>query len=153
MSPEEQIATLEANLRSVTDQVGRLMDQISGKGLEPVFRCSHSGLFLPADYVKEWGRKYGIGLGHSPVSEVLDSDYDTDPPELTNRTRRIEQVMHPVGPCMAQMDFLLVMPGQSFAVLDLEDPAMETRAIIVREKQLKNPKSRLPLMRAALEAR
>lgn len=154
MTDQERIAQLEADLRAITDRVGGLMDQALQKDLQPVFRCSHSGLLLPSDYVREWGRKYGIGLGHSPVSEVLDSDYETDPPEVTNRLRSISQIMHPIGPCMAQMDFILVPrptwdDGQ--AILDIDDPRMEDRAVIVREKQLINPRSRIRVVQTAYE--
>lgn len=146
---EERLAALEANLRTVTDQVGRLIDQVQQKGYVPVFRCGHSGLYLPGDYVHQWGRKYGIGLGYDPVSEVLDTDYETAPPDITPAIRRIEQIMHPVGPCRAQVDMILVPPDVAnnlSAVLEIEDPTMEERAAIVLQKQRKNPRSRLPVL-------
>lgn len=146
---EERIALIEGNLLAVTDQVGRLMDLVLQKGFVPVFVCNHSGLYLPGDYVKQWGRKYGIGLGPSPVSEVLDSDYDTDPPEITRSTRSIEQIMHPVGPSFAQVDMLLVSPDQvsgNLAVTEAIDPDMVQRARIIRAKQLANPRGRLRVM-------
>jgi len=155
MTPES-FAALEAlcakheeNLRAVTDQVGSLMDKVLQKGFIPVFVCNHSGLFLPGDYVKQYGRKYGIGQGPSPVSEVLDTDYEVDPPEITNQIRSIDQIMHPVGPCFAQVDLLLVNPAEyeaKKAIIDLEDQGMYKRMDIVRQKQMVNPRGRLRVM-------
>lgn len=150
---EAKVAELESQLRAVTDNVGRLMDTVLQKGFVPAFRCNHSGLLLPGNYVKDWGREgIGIGLGPHPVSEVLDSDYDTAPASITPEIRRIEQVMHPVGVCGAQVDLVMVHPDEfkaAKAILDREDRLMEARCSIVREKQMKNPRSRLPLMMRA----
>lgn len=145
---------LEQELLSVTDQVGMLMDLVVQKDFVPAFRCGHSGLWLPGDYVKEWGRLYGIGLGPTPVSEVLDSLYDIAPPAITPDLRRIEQVMHPVQVSMSQVDFDMV-PAATFerpgaaAILAADDADMERRCAIVYAKQLVNPNSRVPLMRAS----
>lgn len=150
---EQRLEALEENLKSVTDNYGKLMDLVLQKGFKPAFRCTHSGLLLPGDYVKEWGRKYGIGLGPQPVSEVLDSDYDTAPPSLTNDVESIEQIMHPVGPSFAQVDFLMVAPSElttdHLAVLDLEDRKMRKRSNIIMKRQLQNPRSRLRGLHAA----
>lgn len=151
MTPEE----VETNLRAVTDKVGLLMDKVLQKGFVPAFVCNHSGLLLPGDYVKQWGRKYGIGQGPSPVSEVLDSDYDTDAPDITPQIRSIEQIMHPVGPCFAQVDLLLVDPQEfsaKAAVLAMDDEQMYTRARIVRARQLVNPRGRLRTMQTKWES-
>lgn len=149
MTPEK-FAELEAQLRAVTDNVGRLMDQVAKKGFVPAFVCNHSGLLLPGNYVKDWGREgIGIGLGPDPVSEVLDTDYDTPPAAITPDIRRVEQVMHPVGVCRAQVDLVMVAPEEfegRRAVLDRQDRLMERRCSIVRGKQMTNPRSRLPLM-------
>lgn len=151
---EEKFAELEANLRSVTDQVGGLMDAALQKNHVSAFRCGHSGLLLPADYLRGWGRTYGIGLGPEPVSEVLDTDYDTDPPEVTNKIKRIEQIMHPVGPCFSQLDHVMV-PAEVFAaqsaILHVDDPDMDRRVAIVRPKQLVNPRSRLRVLQSKYE--
>lgn len=143
---------IEAALKATTDKVGGLMDMVLQKDYVPAFVCNHSGLLLPGDYVKEWGRLYGIGYGPDPVSEVLDSDYDTDPPAITPAIRRIEQIMHPVGVCFAQVDRTMVHPSvfmTSKAIMEHEDMEMEARASIVREKQLKNIRGRLRTMQAA----
>lgn len=146
------IEELETQLRTVTDQVGRLMDQANQKGYVPAFRCGHSGLYYPGDYLKEWGRRYGIGLGPTPVSECLDSEYEVDPPAITPAIRRIEQIMHPLRVSMAQMDFHMVAPetlAGAAAVLADADPYMERRVEIVRARQLQNPAGRLHVMQAA----
>lgn len=147
---EEKFAELESQLRAVTDNVGRLMDKIAQKGYVPAFRCNHSGLLLPGNYVKDWGRDgIGIGLGPHPVSEVLDTDYDTAPAPISPEIRRIEQVMHPVGACMSQVDLVMVDPAEfkeTKAVMDREDRLMERRCSIVRARQMVNPRSRLPFM-------
>lgn len=137
---------IEAMLQAVTDRTGSLMDRISGKGMIPAFQCGHSSLLLPGDYVKEWGRKYGIGLGPHPVSEVLDTDYSVPPPPITPDIRRIEQIMHPIEVSFAQVDLMLVSPDEfaaKAAILDLEDPDMLERVKIIREKQLINPRGKL----------
>jgi len=143
---------LEAALKATTDQTGGLMDLVTQKGFVPAFVCNHSGLYLPGDYVKEWGRKYGIGLGPDPVSEVLDTDYDTAPPAITPDIRRIEQIMHPVGPCFAQVDRQMVHPSvfkSTAAIMERDDKHMEARVAIVRPKQLSNKRGRLRVLQAA----
>ena len=150
---KEQIAELESQLKSVTDNVGKLMDMVLQKGYKPAFICSHSGLLLPGDYVKGWGRDYGIGLGPDPVSEVFDSDYDTPPPKMDNTIDSLDQIMHPVGPSFAQVDFLMVDPSRlvsaNLAILDKDDKRMKRRCEIVLARQLVNPKSKIRALRAA----
>lgn len=143
---------IEAALKATTDATGGLMDTVQQKGFVPAFVCNHSGLYLPGDYVKEWGRAYGIGLGPDPVSEVLDSDYDTAPPAITPDIRRIEQIMHPVGPSMSQVDRVMVHPSvfkSTAAIMARDDREMQKRAGIVRERQLINKRGRLRTMQAA----
>lgn len=149
----EAFDQLEADIRAVTDS-NKAIDQVLKQarlGLEMVvvFQCGHSGLYFPSDYVKEWGRSYGIGQGPDPVSEVLDSDYHTAPPAITPEIQSFDQIMHPVGNCCAQMDLDLVAKevfeaNQAIAAKD--DPRMKRRCEIVREKQLLNPKSRIRLL-------
>lgn len=146
---EERIAALEANLRAVTDQVGSLLDRVLQKGFVPVFRCSHSGLLYPADFVREWGRKYGIGLGMSPVSEALDTEYDVPPPEITSELTSIEQIMHPVRVSSAQVDLAMVPPEeweQFAAIVAHEDRSMRRRVQKVLVKQVANS-TRVRLLR------
>lgn len=151
---EERIAALEAALKMVTDQVGGLIDQVQQKGFTPAFVCSHSGLHLPIDYAKGWGKSYGIGLGIDVVSEVWDTDYDVAPPDITPDIRRLEQIMHPVRVSRAQVDWAMLPPGTAnFAVMDKDDEAGEKRAAIVYKKQLVNPASRLRVMAMAWKGR
>jgi len=141
---------IEAALTATTDQVGGLMDRVTQKGMVPAFVCSHSGLHLPGDYVKEWGRKYGVGLGRDPVSEILDTNYDVDPPEITPQIKRIEQIMHPVGASFAQVDRVMIHPSEfDKAIMAEEDKDMEGRAVIMRANQLKNPRGRIGMIYAA----
>lgn len=153
MLTEEQEQTLLANIASVTDRLDA-MDEImraEGKGVDmiPAFRCGHSGLFYPGDYIREWGRLYGIGLGPQPVSEALDSDYETAPPAITPNIRSENQIMHPLRHCLAQMDWVL-LTAEAFqegaAVLAIADRTMTVRAPILRQKQMDNPRSRLRLV-------
>jgi len=147
------IEELESQLLSVTDQVGKLMDMVLQKGFMPAFICSHSGLLLPGDYVKGWGRDYGIGMGPDPLSEVYDTDYDTPPPKMDNTIESLDQIMHPVGPSFAQIDFLMVDPTRlvsaNLAVLDKDDKRMKRRSEIILARQLVNPKSKIRGLRAA----
>jgi len=116
------------------------------------FRCNHSGLYFPADYVKGWGKGYGVGLGPDPVSEVLDSDYDTAPPAINDNTREIESIMHPLVCTRMQVDLVEVNEAEyedGRAVLASQDPRMRARARICRDKQLKNPRGRLRAIQAS----
>jgi hypothetical protein len=147
---------IEEALFATTSQTGGLMDIVTKKGFVPAFVCNHSGLYLPGDYVKMWGRSYGIGMGPDVSSEVLDSDYDTDPPAITPSIRNISQIMHPVGPCFSQVDRTLVHPSafeKGKAIMAHEDTEMESRCIIVRENQLKNSRGRLRVLQASWNAK
>ena len=104
------------------------------------FRCARTGVMYPADFVEEWGRKYGIGLGPEPVSEALTNQYHIDIAS-GNDTRK---TMHPVGVCRAQVD-LVDVPEAEFeankAILAIDDADMTQRGALMREKQLiKSPK-------------
>lgn len=152
----KSLEELEIDLQAVTSRL-TIIDQIVkaariGVNMEMVFRCNHSELHFPSDYVKEWGKLYGIGLGPDPVSEVLDSDYDIPPPPITPEIDRIEQIMHPVGHTRVQVDLALVRAeDMDLAVLAIHDEKMHKRAAIVYGKQLENPKSKIRIMRTAWE--
>lgn len=155
MTPEQEQQLL-ANVKSLTDKMG-LVDKVFaaariGVDMVLAFQCGHSGLYLPADYVKMWGRDYGIGLGPHPVSEVLDSDYYTPPPAITPDIESWDQIMHPVGNSMAQVDYMLVERSAmeaNLAILVKDDPKMKKRVAVVRENQMMNPKSKLPILAVA----
>jgi len=144
---------IEEELRAVTDQVGRIMDRIQQKGYVPAFRCGHSGLLLPSNYVKDWGRDgIGIGLGPDPVSEVFDSLYDVEP-SLVN-IRSLDDIMHPLQVTRAQVDLVMVAPEdlqERSAVLARDDRHCVRRAGIVRARQLQNPHNRIASKVAAAQ--
>jgi len=152
---KEQEEALLANVKSLTDRM-TMVDEVFrqlkvGRKMVLAFQCGHSGLYLPGDYVKNWGRGYGIGLGPHPVSEVLDTDYFTAPPPITPETESLDQIMHPVGNSFAQVDYMLVdeaVMASDAAILAKDDPHMRKRSSIVRNKQMINPRSRLPNMAA-----
>lgn len=157
MTKEEEQKLL-ADVKSLTDRM-TLVDEVmkqqgQGRDMVVAFRCGHSELLFPGDYLREWGRLYGIGLGPHPVSEVLDTDYHTDPPAITPEIESIEQIMHPVGVSFAQVDHVLVTK-KAFeagkAILTKDDPFMRSRARIVRAKQLVHPRSKLRLLQTAFD--
>lgn len=135
---------LEGNLKAMTDKVGGYIDRLLGKGFVPAFRCAHSGLLYPGDYLKKFGQDYGIGLGNSPVSECWDSIYELEP--NFNNIRGLDQVMHPVRSSCAQVDYIEVHPAtleDKLLIAAKDDPHGEERSRIVRANQLKNPQGRL----------
>lgn len=150
MTPEE----MESNLKAVTDRLTALDQVIKdaklGRPTVMAFRCSHSGLYFPADYAKKWGVLYGLGMGSAVVSETMDTDYDVAPPSLDNvGIRTPQQFMHPMRTSLAQVDFAVV-PQDEFDANQLvcahQDPLMTKRATIVYQKQLANPASKVKLL-------
>lgn len=155
---------LEQDILAVTSRLTYLDQIIKARGLglemEPVFRCGASGLYYPSDYVKNWGILYGIGLGPDVCSESLQTEYGSNPPEITPDTRSIEEIMHPVVSSKAQMDWDLVTVSDSanpehryanFAILEQKDRHCHQRAKILRAKQLKNPRGKLALAQIVWE--
>lgn len=141
MTPEQ----LEALVLEHTSRLD-MVDAIVGSNGQRVlaFRCSHSAGYFPADYTKRWGHDVGIGLGGSPVSETLDSYYHIAPPPLKDCRGKTDNIMHPVGHSMAQID-LVEIPIQVFQanqlILMADDPDMTKRIEIIRKKQDVNPAS------------
>jgi len=136
-------AEIAQTLDAVGGSFGAMMDQYR-KGLVAVFRCAHSGLFLPLDYLKAWGEKYGIGLGPNPVSEVLDTDYHT--PLDIRPDVKIENIFHGVQVSKAQVDLVIVHPSEVegfSALLAKDDPNYTDRMKIIIRKQWKNTKGQL----------
>jgi hypothetical protein len=101
------------------------------------FRCARTGMLYPADYVEQWGRKYGIGLGPVPVSEALVNCYHSP---LIHNTTDPSQTMYPVAVCRAQVDLVDIDEPtiDEIAVTALADPNMEVRAEIMRRRQRVN---------------
>lgn len=155
MTEAEERALIE-NVRSITDHLS-IVDEIlkaAGLGRQMVmaFRCGESNLLYPADYVKNWGKKYGIGLGPHPVSESLQSEYDVNPPAITGEIQTLDQIMHPLRSSCAQMDLALVDAStfkDQAAVLVLGDEKMKRRTPILYARQCANPRGRLGATRAA----
>ena len=107
-------------------------------------QCNETGMYLPDDYEKEWGRKYGIGRGPKPLTPVMDTLEDQQP--TIGVVDGEEVYMFPIGFRMTtDMGFTRVtLPDQATfdanaAVTDLEDPKMIKRIKIVRSKQLEKP--------------
>lgn len=156
MMTEEQEQELLANVKSVTDRM-TIVDSIlkanrMGVDMVMAFQCGESGLYYPANYVKDWGKSYGIGLGPHPVSESLQSEYDVAPPAITSETQNLVQIMHPLRSSGAQMD-LCTVGAEWFAAHQAVpvqgDEKMAKRAPILYAKQVANPRGRLGMVRAA----
>jgi len=149
------LEALEEDLKAVTDHLTSL-DKIFAKAklgidMELVFQCGESGLYYPQDYIKQWGRLYGIGLGPHPVSESLQSEYEVAPPDIRG-LKSIHQIMHPMRVSCAQMDMMEVASSavkENSAVLDMDDRDYEIRAQILRNKQLDNPLGRVKMYEVA----
>ena len=100
------------------------------------YRCRASELLYPADYVKKWGTVYGIGLGPVPVSESLQTDYQS----TTGFVPGLGE-MHAVGVSHSEMDYVEVEQAEfdaNAAILDKDDPGYHKRMKIIRPKQLAN---------------
>lgn len=101
------------------------------------FRCARTGLIYPADYIEEWGRKYGIGLGPIPVSEALINDYHRPVAVPDNGDESL--TMHGLSVCRSQMDYVEVTEEEierKSPVLAINDPTYRVRGQIMRDKQL-----------------
>ncbi len=97
------------------------------------YRCRHSGLYFPEDYIKEWGKKYGIGMGARPVSECLDTHDHLEPAKAFNG-----EPMLPVGVCYADVDLVDITPEEfeaKRAITQAEDPDLVKRVPILQGKQ------------------
>ena len=110
------------------------------------YQCSSTGLYYPADYVEEWGRQYGIGLGPNPCSEAWESMYETPVAMPTRDTRSLHDCGHPVRNCMAPV-FPVEVTAEEYqankAICQHEDPRGIARWEIVRALQVKNKKGRI----------
>jgi len=96
------------------------------------FICQSCGAIWPNDYIDQWGRKYGIGLGSSPCCEAMRSDYSRP---IAFAPETPEKAMHPVGVCkgtLQQKDFDDYVVG---FIPASSDPSMMKRADLIRDKQ------------------
>lgn len=122
-------------------------------GMVRAFECAHSGLLFPADYYSAWGTKYGAGLGPVPVSEVLDTDYETAPPDPIKQGCTADKVMHSTRCTSAPVHMVYVTPEDfkaRAAIVGSEDPGEKKRGEIILANQMKNPKSKVRAYRAAM---
>jgi hypothetical protein len=100
------------------------------------FQCQHSDLLLPGDWVKEWGRKYGHGLGPVPVSPCLDSQYHCTMGEAHEPNSGV--MMHPVGYTYAgiqEVDVTKEEFAKRAMILHEDDRQMTKRVKVILEKQ------------------
>lgn len=142
---------LETALKTATDKISVIDDVINGKA-NLVWRCSHSGLMYPADYVSQWGRKYGISLGKEVVSECLDTNYHVKPIS-PDKARRPEHIMFPFGFSRASVDAFFVpleVANKNMPVLHNDDPLYETRTPILRAKQMAKKDSTLKILTGSI---
>jgi hypothetical protein len=108
------------------------------------YRCSHSGLYFPEEYVKQWGRVYGKGLGKHPVSTVYDSKDIrpfVDPLKHPSNLR-----LKPVGVTRAQLDFVMVDEAEFNANRAIIPDTPENKlaiAKIMADKQMKKHRANL----------
>jgi len=151
LTEELEVAVKELTSRMDTiDKAYKLAKQ--GVESTMVFRCAASGLYYRSDFVKEWGRKYGIGLGPTVCSESLQTDYETAPPNIDNTIKRITQIMHPVYNVKCQIDWHVAPVNETLenmAVTQEEDPDMEIRGPILLQKQLANKRNMIHVLHAA----
>jgi len=142
---------IEQDLLAVQGNVGKIMDQLKVGDMVAAFQCGHSGMYFPSDYVKEYGRKYGVGLGPSVCSETLNTQYHVELPPITNKTRSLDQIMHPLEVTRAEVHLVTIPKKQYGAarlILHADDPDYIHRAPILRANQMKNPKSQLKIAAA-----
>lgn len=135
------------------DKVSTEQKKFTKDGRVQAYRCSHSGLYYPSDYMKNWGRIYGIGQGDRPVSEVLNTNYLE--PVCVPGEGEYERAMHPVGVTHAQVDYVEVDEAEyeaNKAILHKDDPTMAKRVAVIRAKQLAHPNSKIKGLRALKEA-
>lgn len=102
------------------------------------FKCQRTGKLFPGDYVENWGRKYGIGLGPKPVSECLLNQYDGNRPV---KGANGSQAMFPVGNSFAGIQEVEVSEAdmkKNSAILAIDDPQMSSRAQVMIERQIAN---------------
>ena len=152
MTPEE----MEAIVTQCTSRLDLLDKTLKGAGIGVpmtlAFQCGHSGLYFPPDYLREYGRKYGVGLGPTiGMSEILNSDYSADLPPITPDIEDIGQIMHPLYHVGVPVHLVSIPQTQYDAnkpILMSDDPMMRKRGPVLYQKQLgKSPK--IQMARAA----
>lgn len=136
---EQKVEEILSSLRTVTDRIDMLDPLIEGKQ-NMYFVCLHSGMYFPADYIKMWGKKYGIGLGGEARSECLDTEYNVRP--ALEGIKTIEDIMHPCKVSGAPLDVVFTskpVPKSRLLITSYHDRRGELRGPLMRKKQLRNP--------------
>lgn len=111
-----------------------------------VFKCAHSGKYLPNDYVEQWGIKYGHGLGPKPVSECLDTQYGMAP-QFQNivYNEAKDKMMFPFTHSCAPIEIAWVEEEEfnnpeNRLITHHEDPDFSKRKALLRKIQFKKDK-------------
>jgi hypothetical protein len=94
-------------------------------------KCQRCGAVFPEDYIDQWGRKYGRGLGREPKCEALSSKYHR--PIAVPRSGFLP--MHPLGVCRGLVLPVTLPADTETMILATEDPCMQKRAPLMREIQ------------------
>jgi len=115
------------------------------------FQCQGTGLLFPSDFRKNWGKNgYGSGLGKVPVSECLETDWNSKVAKPAN-LQSTDQIMFPVA-CprypLQRVELKEAAKPDQMAVLMRDDVKMNKRAQIIRNKQLENKNG---LLKASLK--
>jgi len=114
-----------------------------------VIRCNKCGLCYPEDYIQEFGRKYGRGLGKTAVCEGLSSNYHRPIMPRGQLATSVEQLMHPLSICRGTVGMATVTAEElkeNTPILAVGDKGMKLRAPIMREIQAEKSAS----LRAAI---
>jgi len=110
-----------------------------------LYRCQKTGLYFPEDYLDEWGRKYGIGLGRDPVSECLEVQWENKI-AIPRNLQSIKQIMFPLGQNMATVEAVSVEYKEAvnnMAICMKMDPFLVRRADKLYEYQYRHRNGRL----------
>jgi hypothetical protein len=91
------------------------------------------GSLYPRDYVENWGRRYGIGLGSRPVCEAMNSRYDLP---VAIDPRYPSSASHPIGVCAGMLISTEVDEKEPLNIVAVDDPYMTKRAEIMQEIQV-----------------
>lgn len=98
-----------------------------------VYVCARTGLAYPPDYVEQWGIKYGVGFGPTPISESLVNDY------WLPVVGEGDKAMHPLSVSRSQVDKLTMSEeeyAEYAAIIAGDDPDIIHRGGLMKIKQI-----------------